>query len=96
MPTKFGLILIGLRGLLEPKSLIFFYFGTEIQDGCHVIFFNKYNLLREGSKKKLPNFRRCLNRGGGGEALAQVWNTIQIFETFKFVFNKFQMVQKGF
>ena len=37
MPTKFGLIWIGLRGNLEPKNKNF-HFGTEIQDGCHVIF----------------------------------------------------------
>ena len=45
MPTKFGLIWIGLRGHLEPKINNFFHFGIEIQDSRHVIFFNKYNLL---------------------------------------------------
>ena len=37
MPTKFGLIWIGLSGHLEPK-VRFFHFCTEIQDGHHVIF----------------------------------------------------------
>ena len=46
MPTKFGLIWIGLSGDLEEKIRIF-HFGTEIQDGRHAIFFNKYNLLTQ-------------------------------------------------
>jgi hypothetical protein len=45
MLTKFGLIWIDLRGHLEPKCKNIFHFGTEIQHGRHVIFFNKYNLL---------------------------------------------------
>ena len=44
MHTKFGLTRIGLSGDLEAKSENF-HFGTEIQDGRHVIFFNKYSLL---------------------------------------------------
>ena len=46
MPTMFGLIQIGLSGDLEAKIRIF-HFGKEIQDGHHVIFFNKYNLLTQ-------------------------------------------------
>ena len=43
MPTKFDLTRIGLSGDLEAKSKIF-HFGTEIQDGCHDIFVQKYEL----------------------------------------------------
>ena len=43
MPIKFGLIWIGLSGHLEPKSIFFLHFGTEIQDGCHVIFSRNIN-----------------------------------------------------
>ena len=42
---KFGLTRIGLSGDLETIFFDFFHFGTEIKDGRHVIFFNKYNLL---------------------------------------------------
>ena len=43
MPSKFGLDGIGLRCNLEAKSK-YFYFGTEIQDSCHEIFVQKYEL----------------------------------------------------
>ena len=51
MPTKFGMIWIGQRWLkiLNKNCDMIknqnFHFGTEIQDGHHVIFFNKYNVL---------------------------------------------------
>ena len=43
MSTKFGLTRIGLSGDLEPKNKNF-HFGTEVQDGCHESFVQKYEL----------------------------------------------------
>ena len=43
MPTKFGLTWIGQSGDLKAKNKNF-HFGTEIQDGRHESFVQKYEL----------------------------------------------------